>query len=157
MVPYVDVVCLSFIRSISMIHKIMVAYDESSEAGRALQASIELAKTLGAKLTVVTVLEPLPGYYSFAASVVPTWNWTEKRRVRYSALQAGARQQANASGVVFDAELINGDEVNTIVECAKRHHSDLLVLGMRKHSWLMAGHTSQGVAERAPCAVLGIK
>jgi nucleotide-binding universal stress UspA family protein len=140
-----------------MIHKIMVAYDESAEAGRALQASIELAKTLGAELTVVTVLEPLAGYYSFAASVVPAWDWTEEKRVRYSALQAGARQQATASGVVFDAELINGDEVNAIVECAKRHHSDLLVLGMRKHSWLMTGHTSQDVAERAPCAVLGIK
>ena len=140
-----------------MFHKIMVAYDESAEAGRALQASIELAKTLGAELTVVTVLEPLPGYYSFAASVVPTWNWTEEKRIRYGALQAEARQQAKAAGVVFDAELINGDEVNTIVECAKRHHSDLLVLGMRKHSLLMTGHTSQDVAERAPCTVLGIK
>jgi nucleotide-binding universal stress UspA family protein len=140
-----------------MFHKIMVAYDGSAEAGRALQASIELAKTLGAELTVVTVLEPLPGYYSFAVSSVPAWNWTEEKRIRYGALQAEARQQAKAAGVVFDAELINGDEVNTIVECAKRHHSDLLVLGMRKHSWLMTGHTSQDVAERAPCAVLGIK
>ena len=140
-----------------MFHKIMVAYDESAEAGRALQASIELAKTLGAELTVVTVLEPLPGYYSFAVSSVPAWNWTEEKRIRYGALQAEARQQAKAAGVVFDAELINGDEVNTIVECAKRHHSDLLVLGMRKHSWLMTGHTSQDVAELAPCAVLGIK
>ena len=140
-----------------MFHKIMVAYDESAEAGRALQASIELAKTLGAELTVVTVLEPLPGYYSFAVSSVPAWNWTEEKRIRYGTLQAEARQQAKAAGVVFDAELINGDEVNTIVECAKRHHSDLLVLGMRKHSWLIAGHTSQDVAERAPCAVLGIK
>ena len=140
-----------------MFHKIMVAYDESSEAGRALQASIELAKTLGAELTVVTVLEPLPGYYSFAASVVPAWNGTEERQVRYSALQARARQQAKAAGVVFDAELINGDEVNTIVECAKRHHSDLLVLGMRKHGWLMAGHTAKDLTERAPCALLGIR
>jgi nucleotide-binding universal stress UspA family protein len=140
-----------------MIHKIMVAYDESAEAGRALQVSIELAKTLGAELSVITVLEPLPGYYSFATSVVPAWKWAEEKRVRYNALQAGARQQANASGIVFDAELINGDEVNTIVECAKRHHSDLLVLGMRKHGWLMTGHTSQDIAERAPCAVLGIK
>ena len=140
-----------------MIHKIMVAYDESAEAGRALQASIELAKTLGAELTVVTVLEPLPGYYSFAASVVPAWNWTEEKRVRYSALQAEARQQAQAAGIVLDADLISGDEVGSIVKCARRHHADLLVLGMRKHSWLMTGHTAQDIAERAPCAVLGIK
>jgi NAD(P)-dependent dehydrogenase (short-subunit alcohol dehydrogenase family) len=85
------------------------------------------------------------------------WNWTEEKRVRYSALQAEARQQAKATGVVLDAELISGDEVGSIVECAKRHHSDLLVLGLRKHSWLMEGHTAQDIAERAPCAVLGIK
>jgi nucleotide-binding universal stress UspA family protein len=140
-----------------MFHKIMVAYDESSEAGRALQASMELAKALGAELSVVTVLEPLPGYYSFAVSSVPAWNWTEGKRIRYSALQAEARQQAKAAGVVLDAELISGDEVGSVVKCAKTHHADLLVLGMRKHSWLMTGHTARDIAERAPCAVLGIK
>src|SRR5258707_6496628 len=139
-----------------MFHKIMVAYDESSEAARALRASMDLAKALRAELNVVTVLEPITGYYSFAVSAVPAWNWTEEKRIRYSALQA-ARQQAKAAGIVLDAELISGDEVGSIVECAKRHHSDLLVLGLRKHSWLIAGHTSQDIAERAPCAVLGIK
>jgi NAD(P)-dependent dehydrogenase (short-subunit alcohol dehydrogenase family) len=85
------------------------------------------------------------------------WNWTEEKRVRYSALQAEARQQAQAAGIVLDAGLISGDEVGSIVKCARRHHADLLVLGMRKHSWLMTGHTAQDIAERAPCAVLGIK
>ena len=140
-----------------MFHKIMVAYDESSEAGRALRASIELAKTLSAELSVVTVLEPIPGYYSFAVSAVPAFNWTEEKRVRYRALQDKARQQAKTAGVVLEAELVSGDEVGTIVDCAKKHHSDLLVLGMRKHSWLMTGHTAKDIAERAPCAVLGIR
>jgi nucleotide-binding universal stress UspA family protein len=140
-----------------MFHKIMVAYDESSEAGRALRASIGLAKILNAELCVVTVLEPIPGYYSFAVSAVPAWNWTEEKRIRYSALQAEALRQAKAAGVLLHAELISGDEVGSIIECAKRYHSDLLVLGLRKHSWLMAGHTAQDLAERAPCAVLGIK
>ena len=140
-----------------MFHKIMIAYDESSEAARALQASIELAKTLSAELSVVTVLEPIPGYYSFAVSAVPAWHWTEEKRARYSALQTEARQQAKAAGVALDTELISGDEVGSIVECAKKQHSDLLVLGLRKHSWLMTGHTAQDIAERAPCAVLGIK
>ncbi|MDX6462072.1 MAG: hypothetical protein QOE55_5769 [Acidobacteriaceae bacterium] len=43
-----------------MFHKIMVAYDESSEAARALRDSIYLAKALSAELSVVTVLEPIP-------------------------------------------------------------------------------------------------
>jgi nucleotide-binding universal stress UspA family protein len=145
------------IRRIAMFHKIMVAYDESSEADRALRASIELAKTLRAELSVVTVLEPIPAYYSFAVSAIPAWNWTEEKRIRYRALQAEARQRAKAADIALDAELISGDEVGSIVECAKSHHSDLLVLGMRKHGWLMTGHTAQDIAERAPCAVLGIK
>ena len=140
-----------------MFHKIMVAFDESSEASRALRAFIDLAKALRAELNVVTVLEPIPGYFSFAVSAVSAWNWTEEKRVRYSALQAEARQQAQAAGIVLDAHLISGDEVGSIVKCARRHHAYLLVLGMRKHSWLMTGHTAQDIAERAPCAVLGIK
>ena len=142
-----------------MFHKIMVAYDDSPEAGRALRVSIELAKALRAELSVVTVLEPLPSYFSFAISAVPPVHWTEteEKRARYSALQAEARQQAKAAGLVIDAELISGDEVGTIIDCTKRHHSDLLVLGLRKHSWLMEGHTAKDLAERAPCALLGIR
>jgi nucleotide-binding universal stress UspA family protein len=140
-----------------MFHRIMVAYDGSPESRRALQASIELAKILKAELNVVTVLEPVPGFYSFAVSAVPALNWTEKKRLKYGALQAEARQLAKTAGIVLDAELINGAEVGSIVECAKKHHSDLLVLGMRKHSWLMTGHTAEDITERAPCAVLGIK
>ena len=142
-----------------MFHKIMVAYDDSPEAGRALRLSIELAKALRAELSVVTVLEPLPSYYSFAMSAVPAVHWTEteEKRARYSALQVEARQQAKAAGLVIDAELISGDEVGTIIDCTKRRHSDLLVLGMRKHGWLMAGHTAKDLTERAPCALLGIR
>ncbi len=62
------------IRRIAVFHKIMVAFDESSEASRALRASIDLAKALRAELNVVTVLEPIPGYYSFAVSAVSAWN-----------------------------------------------------------------------------------
>ena len=142
-----------------MFHKIMVAYDDSPEAGRALRVSIELAKALRAELGVVTVLEPLPSYYSFAIIAVPAVHWTEteEKRARYSALQAEARRQAKAAGLVLDTELISGDEVGTIIDCTKRHHSDLLVLGMRKHGWLMAGHTAKDLTERAPCALLGIR
>ena len=142
-----------------MFHKIMVAYDDSPEAGRALRVSIEVAKALRAELSVVTVLEPLPSYFSFAISAVPAVHWTEteEKRARYSALQAEAQQQAKAAGLVIDAELISGDEVGTIIDCTKRHHSDLLVLGLRKHGWLMAGHTAKDLTERAPCALLGIR
>jgi nucleotide-binding universal stress UspA family protein len=55
-----------------MFRKIMVAYDESPEAARALSTAIELAKEIRAELSVVTVLEPLPAYYSFAVLAEPS-------------------------------------------------------------------------------------
>lgn len=139
-----------------MFQRIMVAYDESREAGEALQVAIELAKALGAELKVVTILEPLPAYFSFAASAVSAVDWKDKQQARYAALQQQARQQASIAGLHFDTELIHGDEVGTIIDCAKKYHADLLILGMRKHTLLM-GHTGQDVAERSPCALLGVR
>lgn len=139
-----------------MFRRIMVAYDESPEAGRALQVAIELAKVLGAELTVVTILEPLPTYFSFAVSAAYAADWKDEKQARYIALQEQARQQAFLAGLHLETELIHGDEVGTIIECAKKYRADLLVLGMRKHTILM-GHTGQDVVERSPCALLGVR
>jgi nucleotide-binding universal stress UspA family protein len=139
-----------------MVAYIMVAYDESPEAAKALQVSIEMARALGAELKVVTVLEPLPSYFSFAPSAEIAVNWRDKQQARYSDLQEKARQEAATAGLHFDTELVHGDEVGTIIECAKKYRADLLILGMRKHTLLM-GHTGQDVAERSPCALLGVR
>jgi nucleotide-binding universal stress UspA family protein len=139
-----------------MFQRIMVAYDESREAAKALQVAIELATALGAELKVVTVLEPLASFFSFAPSAVLAVNWKDEQQARYTALQEHARREATAAGLHFGSELIHGDEVGTIIECARKYGTDLLVLGMRKHTVLM-GHTGQDVAERSPCALLGVR
>lgn len=139
-----------------MFQRIMVAYDESWEAAKALQVAIDLARVLGAELKVVTVIEPLPSYFSFAPSAVLAVNWKDEQKARYTTLEEQARREAAAAGLHFDTELIQGDEVGTIIECANKYRSDLLVLGMRKHTLLM-GHTGQDVAERSPCALLGVR
>ena len=140
-----------------MFHKIMVAYDDSPESVRALKVAIELARGVGADLGVATVLEPVPAYFSFAMFANTAFDWKENNRARCIQLQAQARRWAAAAGLYLDTHLINGDEVSGILECARRYNSDLLVFGMRKHGWPMAGHTAKDIAERAPCAVLGIR
>jgi nucleotide-binding universal stress UspA family protein len=139
-----------------MFRRVMVAYDESQEAGKALQTAIGLAKALNAQLSVVTVIEPLPTYYSFAVSALPATAWREEKQARYASLHAKARRQAKAAGIWLDTELVNGDEVSTIIECARKYRADLLVLGMRKHTFLM-GHTARDIAEQSPCALMGVR
>ncbi|QHS53073.1 universal stress protein [Edaphobacter sp. 12200R-103] len=139
-----------------MFRKITVAFDESPEAGRALQAAVELAKSLNASLTIVSVIEPAPIYFSFSTSAAPYIRWTDEMRTRYIGLQAKAREFAEDVGLAIEAELSKGDEVESILEAAKHNQSDLLIIGMPKHS-LMIGRTAQEVAERVPCALLGIR
>jgi hypothetical protein len=38
---------------------------------------------------------------------------------------------------LLGTELINGGEVDSIIECAKKYEAGLLILGMRKHTLLM--------------------
>jgi nucleotide-binding universal stress UspA family protein len=139
-----------------MIERILVAYDGSQEAERALKTAIDLSRALSADLKVVTVVEPLPSYFTFAPSAAFAMNWKNEQQTRYSVLQSRACYQLRTSGVYPDAELVSGDEVGTIVECARRYRADLLILGMRKHR-LLSGHTGHHVAERAPCSVLGVR
>ncbi|HTF63475.1 MAG TPA: universal stress protein [Edaphobacter sp.] len=139
-----------------MFRKITVAFDESPEAGRALQAAVELAKSLHASLTVISVIEPAPIYFSFSTSAAPYIRWNDEMRNKYITLQAKARKFAEDAGLAIEAELSNGDEVESILKAARHNQSDLLVIGMPKHNWII-GDTAQEVAEHVPCALLGIR
>jgi len=139
-----------------MFRNIMVAFDESTEAKKALNTAIELAKALSAELDVVTILEPLPIYFSFSTLAAPVIDWSDERRTRCIALQIEARQLAEVAGIIFRTELVSGDEVSSIIECAKKYRADLLVLGMRKHR-LLIGHTTRDIAEHSPCPLLGVR
>ena len=66
-----------------MFRKITIAFDESPEAGRALQAAVELAKSLHASLTVISVIEPAPIYFSFSALAKLRGKLRSARLVRY--------------------------------------------------------------------------
>lgn len=141
-----------------MFRKILIAYDESPEADAALQAGIKLARALNAELGVVSVIEPYPASYSFApaAFAISPSQWHEEKVKKYALLHERACQQAKKAGLWLDAELVDGDEVGSIVAYAERYRAELIILGMRKHA-LHRGHTAKDIAEHSPCAVMGVR
>jgi nucleotide-binding universal stress UspA family protein len=52
--------------------RISVAYSESPEARLALTSAVHLAKTLGAELRAVTILQAPPAYTAYADAVDPS-------------------------------------------------------------------------------------
>jgi nucleotide-binding universal stress UspA family protein len=141
--------------------RMMVAYDESPEAKRALVRAIELAQMMGAELRLVTVSEPLPAYVAYADVAFPGSQrmLAEERQAFYSKLQEEAKAGATESGVVADAVIVEGDEVQSIVNSITSWHADLLVIGRRHHSSPLTriwGGTVHEIAERTKCNILAV-
>jgi nucleotide-binding universal stress UspA family protein len=143
-----------------MFKNIAVAYDESPEAGRALSTAIHLAKTLGAELQTITVMENLPAYTSFAVSTDPTMLnvLMEDRSEYYKRLQSDVLAAGQREGVEVVAHLINGEEVDEIVHFVCESKIDLLVIGLHRRQSRVSRvwSTVYTVAQNVPCSVLGV-
>jgi nucleotide-binding universal stress UspA family protein len=124
-----------------MLKRIMVAYDESPESERALLTGIHLAKRLNAELRAVSVQEKLPPYSGYIDAEVPGGTALLRQQASdyYRDLQSRARETAQQEGIILTTELVEGDEVQAIVECVQKTQSDLPVLGLHRHSCCLVG------------------
>jgi nucleotide-binding universal stress UspA family protein len=142
-----------------MYDKILIAYDASKEAQRALAEGCRLAKVVEAEITVVTVLEPAPGYYNLAAITAPEVPglFRETRLNELNELQRKAVQFASDQDLVVHTVLLEESEVAGILEAARTIKANLIVMGLRRHlqnlEW--AGTVRQ-VANDSPCSILAV-
>lgn len=143
-----------------MFKNVAVAYDESPEAGRALRAAIELAKTLDIGLTAITVMEKLPAYTAFAAGADAAMHATleQDRCSFYERLQADAQAHALREGVHLATHLVDGEAADGIVDFVCAHKVDLLVIGLhRRHDRVSRmWSTVYTIAQNVPCSVFGV-
>jgi nucleotide-binding universal stress UspA family protein len=143
-----------------MFRKIAVAYNESPEAKRALVSAIQLAKHLNADVQIVTVMADFPSYtaYAVAADVSLTRVLEDDRTKFYGFLQDAARTYASDHGVELSCHLIEGHEVEAIVDFLRSQKADLLVVGLHQRDLYIARlwSTVYELAQEAPCSVLGV-
>src|SRR5262245_56142273 len=104
--------------------KILVAYDGSESAQRALVQAAELASN-GSSVSVITVAEPLPQFGRAGEMMVP-----EEEAERRHEL-ADAKATLNAKGI--DAAFVErkGDPATMIVDEAEQEGADVIVMGTR--------------------------
>ena len=144
-----------------MFKRILVAYDESPASGRALLAGIHLAKSLNAELRAVSIQEKLPPYSGYIDAEIPggTAELRQEASEYYRKLQSEAQEAARQQGIALTTELVEGDEVDAIVEYAQRTHSDLLVVGIHRHPLLLSrlwNHTAHDLSQRVDSNILGV-
>ena len=140
-----------------MYKKILVAYDSSDGAHKALDAGINLAKIHQAELSALTVQERLP---RFAGTIDEVQEEKEFANQHHGKLLEAARSQAQEAGIELKTIMRPGHPAQTIVQVAKEGKFDLVLVGHTGLSGVWAaflGTTAEKVSRHAPCSVLIVR
>jgi nucleotide-binding universal stress UspA family protein len=131
---------------------IVVGYDETEAAKRALERAAELAQAFGSKLIVTSVAPVQIPIARGAGPIDPT----DPPEAHAEEL-AHARSYLEGRGMQADYQPALGDPAEAIVELAEQRGADLIVVGTRELNILerlLGQSVSAGVSRRAHCDVL---
>ena len=140
-----------------MFRKILLAYDGSEGANRALVAGIDLAKIHGAELWALGVQENLP---RFSGTIDEVKEEKQFANEQYGKLLEAAKTKAKEAGVDLKTLMRPGHPAQTIVAAAKEGKFDLVLVGHTGLSGVWAaflGTTAEKVSRHAPCSVLIVR
>ena len=132
---------------------ILVAYDGSESAKRALEEAAKLIQD-GGTVTVVSVAEELPQFGRAAAMLVPEEHEERRRELRE------AKTMLTDRGVAAKVVERRGDAATMILDEAEKEGVELIVIGTRGlgagKRWLL-GSVSTKVLHHAPSNVLVVR
>lgn len=138
---------------------ILAAVDESPQAAAALDLAIELARAVGASLTVVHAIDP--HLIATAGAEAAAGNAVE---IELDDLQAAGKDlletavaRGKAAGLDVTSFLRDGPAAATIVDTARRSECDLIVIGThgrRGVARMVLGSCAERVLRDSPVPVL---
>ena len=122
-----------------MYQKILVGSDGSNTAAKAVDRAVEVARTSGADLTILTV----------------------GRRDRAEAVVAAEAARHADAGVRIETAVQEGEPVAALIDTARSGAFDLLVMGNRGMTgvtrFLRLGSVPSKVSHHLPCSLLIVK
>jgi nucleotide-binding universal stress UspA family protein len=130
---------------------IVVGYDDTEAAGRALDRAADFGEAFGAKL-VVTSVAPVMVASGRTGPIDPT----DPPERHVEELET-ARARLSGRNVEVEVQPAVGEPAETIVMLADEHSADLIVVGTREPNVLerlLGQSVSQAVSRRAHCDVL---
>ncbi len=142
---------------------LLVAVDTSEHMSALISKAQTLAKELGSRLSVLSVLVPMPidvmpadiGLSITTPTAIDPL-WYEKMREQ---AQAGLTAICTPLGIAeTQIHLVMGSATSGILDSARELDADLVVIGHRQHQGISGWftHTDEKVVGRAVCDVLTI-
>jgi nucleotide-binding universal stress UspA family protein len=145
-----------------MFKSILVGTDGSETATEAVRQAVSLAKSVGAKLQIVSAYEPVPSQRlaEERREAPEDLQWTINPREDIDATLAAAAEIANAENVPADVYARQGDPADAILDVAEEQGADLVIVGnkgMTGAKRFLLGSVPNKVSHHAPCSVLIIR
>ncbi len=145
-----------------MFHSIVVGTDGSDTATQAVRQAVELARSVGARIELVSAYEPVSDARLREESIqVPEdLQWMINPREDVQATLEEAAAEIRAGGVQVEVFARQGDPADAILDVAEERGSDLIVVGnkgMTGAKRFLLGSVPNKVSHHAPCSVLIIR
>ncbi|MFC0269769.1 universal stress protein [Kushneria aurantia] len=144
-----------------MYRSMLVAIDGSGNANKALEVALQLARGSGAKLYLIHVPSHLPaedalGRQTGASSINET---PESFREAGLQIVNTAIGTLDLAGIVTETLIVDGKPAEAILDQARRHDVDAIVMGHRglgHVAEMMGGSVSRYVNHHAACRVITV-
>ena len=134
----------------------LVPLDFSESANQALDYAIQLARALGARVTLLHVIQSLPFTGVDMGATLP-YTLLQDLEAEVRRRMASALERVTAAGLEGDIVVVHGVPWHDIIETAKTHQVALIIMGTQGRTGyerLLVGSVAETVVRLAPCPVL---
>jgi nucleotide-binding universal stress UspA family protein len=136
--------------------RFLVPLDFSESANQTLDYAITLAGKLGARLTLLHVIQPLPlGGVDMGVTLPFTYIQELEGEIQRS--MESSLERVTAAGLEGEIVVVHGVPFHEIIEAAKTQRVDLIVMGTHGRTglhYVLLGSVAEKVVRLAPCPVL---
>lgn len=145
-----------------MFNSIVVGTDGSDTATQAVRQAVDLARTVGAKIYLVSAYEPVPAQRlrEERRETPEDLQWTIGPREDVEVTLEHAASMVREAGVSVEVYPRQGDPADAILDVAEERDADLIVVGnkgMTGAKRFLLGSVPNKVSHHAPCSVLIIR
>ena len=145
-----------------MFRSIVVGTDGSETAKQAVKHAIDLARSVGGNLKLVSAYEPVPDQRlrQERGEVPKDVEWAVNPREDVEATLGDAEDEAKAAGVEVQTFSRRGDPSDAILDVAEEENADLIIVGNKRMTGakrFLLGSEPNKVSHHAPCSVLIIR
>ena len=141
----------------ALIRRILAPLDFSTPSLDAVEYAVHLAHGVGAAVTLIHVLEPASYDLDCGLGVIEE---ESSKRDYWNRQLMDLREMVTAFGLPVEVEICAGVPSDSILACALRQQTDLIVMGTHGRRGISPEHcgsVAEAVLRRATCPVLTVK